>query len=202
MLATYAFGMTVMQRPAAGSAAVREVALSVVAIAVIIASTDIRIPVGLPGHRGLVWLTVLVAVALVTPRRGAVLAVGAASSIASLPMHGLGDPLWSGRYVAAAALLYAAGSLPVVWRRRWLLALAAAPIHLVALASSLFSWHAGSGMSAWASNGMLERAGWHLVFGCVAGLLAWVVALGLDRAASASTAGLFSDRSRYEERPL
>ncbi|BBY40234.1 hypothetical protein MMAN_43680 [Mycobacterium mantenii] len=191
-----------MQRPAAGYVAVREVMLPLIAIGVIVASSDIRIPVGLPGHRGLIWLTVLVAVALVTARREAVLAVGAVSSIAALPMHGLSDPLWSSRYVAAAALLYAAGSLSVVWRRRWLLAVAAAPIHLVALMSSLFSWHAGPGMSAWASNGVLERAGWHLVFGFVAGLLAWVVALGLDRAQPSSTAGVFFDRSSYEERPL
>lgn len=193
--------MTVMQRPAAGLTAVREVAFPLLAVGIIVASTDVRIPLALPGHRGLVWLTMLVAVALVTARRETVLAVGAASSIAALPMHGLSDPLWSSRYVAAAALLYALASLPVVRVRRWLLAVASAPIHLVALASSVFSGHSGANLSAWASNGMLERAGWHLVFGFVAGLLAWVVALGLGRPPSVR-AGAFFDGSRYKERPV
>ncbi|OMB91098.1 hypothetical protein [Mycobacterium colombiense] len=193
--------MTVMQRPAAGLSAVREVAFPLVAVAIIVASTDIRIPLGLPGHRGLIWLTMLVAVVLVTARRETVLAVGVAASIAALPMHGLSDPLWSSRYVSAAALLYAVASLPVMRVRRWLLAVAAAPIHLVALASSGFSWHSGAVMSAWTSNGMLERAGWHLVFGFVAGLLAWVVALGLGRPPS-GRAGAFLVGSRYKERPL
>ncbi|BCZ22128.1 hypothetical protein MYSE111917_07380 [Mycobacterium senriense] len=193
--------MTVMQRPAAAPSVVREVAFPLLAVAVIVASTDIRIPLGLPGHRGLIWLTMLVAVALVTARRETVLAVGATSSIATLPMHGLSDPLWSSRYVAAAALLYAVVFLPMVRVRRWLLAIAAAPIHLVALASSMLSWHSGANLSAWASNGMLERAGWHLVFGFVAGLLAWVVALCLGRPPSVR-AGAFFDASRYKERPL
>lgn len=168
--------MTVMQRPTAGRVAAREVAFPLLAVAIIVASTDSRLPLGLPGHRGLIWLTMMVAVALVTVRRATVLAVGAASSVAALPMHGMSDPLWSSRYAAAAALLYAVGSLSVVRARRWLLAVAAAPIHLVALASSAFSWHTGAAVSSWTSNGMLERAGWHLVFGFVAGLLAWVVA--------------------------
>lgn len=193
--------MTVMQRPAPGLSAVREAAFPLLAVAVIVAFTDVRIPLGLPGHRGLIWLTMLVAVALVTARRETVLAVGAASSIAALPMHGLSDPLWSSRYVAAAALLYAVAWHPLVRLCRWLLAVAAAPIHLVALASSVFSWHSGANLSAWASNGMLERAGWHLVFGFVAGLLAWVVALCLGRPPTVR-AGAFLDGSRYKERPL
>lgn len=181
MLATYAFGMTVMHRPAAGYItvrAVREAVFPLLAVATIVASTDVRIPLGLPGHRGLIWLTLLVAVVLVTVRRETVLAVGAASTVATLPMHGWSDPLWSSRYVAAAALLYAAASVPAMRARRWLLALAAAPIHLVALASSVFGLHAGGHLSTWVSSGLVEKAGWHLFFGFLAGLLAWVMALG------------------------
>lgn len=163
-----------MQHPAAGSTAVREAVFPLLAVATIVASTDLRIPLGLPGHRGLVWLTLLVAVALVTVRRETVLAVGAGATVATLPMHGWSDPLWSSRYVAAAALLYAAAALPVVRVRRWLLSVAAAPIHLVALASSMFGLHASG---HWVSSGLLEKAGWHVIFGFLAGLLAWVVAL-------------------------
>lgn len=200
MPATYDLRMTVMQRPAAGFTAVREVLFPLLAVTVIIASTDVRIPLGLPGHRGLIWLTLLVAVALVTARRETVLAVGAAASMGALPMHGLSDPLWSSRYVAAAALLFAVGSFRALRLHRWLLAVAAAPIHLVALAGSVSSWHTGASMSAWVTNGMLERAGWHLVFGCVAGLLAWVVALGVGWPPAAAGAGWAT--SRDKEGPL
>lgn len=199
MLATYDLRMTMLMRPTAGFTAVREVAFPLLAVAVIVASTDIRMPLGLPGHRGLIWLTLLVAVALVTARRETVLAVGAASSIAALPIHGLSDPLWSSRYVAAAALLLAVGSVPVVRLRRWLLALAAAPIHLVALASSVASGHT---MSAWVSNAMLERAGWHAIFGLVAGLFAWGVALGVGGPIAARATGAGSATRRLKERPL
>lgn len=194
--------MTVMQRPAAGFVAVREALFPLLAVATIVASTDIRIPLGLPGHRGLVWLTLLVAVALVTTRRETVLAVGAASSIATLPMHGWGDPLWSSRYVAAGALLYAAASLPVVRVRRWLLSVAAAPVHLVALVSSMFGLHAGGHLSFWASNGLLEKAGWHLVFGFLAGLLAWVVALSVGFPPRSNVVGTVLGKNRSEEWPL
>jgi hypothetical protein len=185
--------MTVMQRPAAGPMAVREAAFPLLAVAIITASTGIRIPLGLPGHRGLIWLTMLVAVALVTARQATLLAVGAASSIAALPMHGMSDPLWSSRYVAAAALLWAVGSLSAVRARRWLLAGAAMPIHLAALALSVFSWHPAAGISAWASSGMLERAGWHLAFGFIAGVLAWVVALCLGCQPSGPPAKLLTE---------
>lgn len=181
MPAIYAFRMTVMQRPAAGVMAVREAVFPLLAAATIVASTDVRIPLGLPGHRGLVWLTLLVAVALVTVRRETVLAVGAASTVATLPMHGWSDPLWSSRYVAAAALLYAAAALPAVRVRRWLLAPAAAPIHLVALATSALGVHAGGRVSTWVSSGLLEKAGWHLLFGFLAGALAWVAAVFMGK---------------------
>lgn len=191
--------MTVLQRPTAGFMAVRELGFPLLATAIIVASTDIRIPLGLPGHRGLVWLTLLVAVALVTVRRETVLAVGAAASTAALPMHGLSDPLWSSRYVAAAALLYAAACVPVVRARRWLLALAAAPIHLVALVSSVVAFHGGGHMSAWVSTGILEKTFWHLVFGFLAGLLAWVVAVGLIGPPPAIPTDAFFGQHRYKE---
>lgn len=191
--------MTVMQRPAAGFMAVREVGFPLLAAAIIVASTDIRIPLGLPGHRGLVWLTLLVAVALVTARRETVLAVGAAASIAALPLHGLSDPLWSSRYVAAAALLYAAAALPVIRARRWLLAIAAAPIHLVALASSVVALHGGGHMSAWLSTGLVEKACWHLGFGFLAGALAWTAVVGLTGPPSARPADTFFGQYRYKE---
>lgn len=178
--------MTVLQRPAVRLITGPEVAFPTLALGLTIAFADIRIPLGLPGHRGLIWLTLLVAVALVTRRRETVIAVGAAATIATLGIHGLGAPLWSARYVDAAILLYATACLPAVVRRPWLLALAAGPIHLVALATTAFAPAIGGHLSTWASGGLVEKATWHLAFGLMAGGLAWLVAVGM--------AGMFGKR--------
>ncbi|MEZ0365463.1 hypothetical protein ACAG26_17415 [Mycobacterium sp. pUA109] len=159
----------------------REVVFPVLAVAVIVGYADLRIPMGLPGHRGLIWLTLLVAVALTTRRRETVLAVGAGSTVASLLLHLAPGPADSARYLAAAVLLYAVAAAPVVRRRRWLVALAAAPIHLVALAGSLAPMLGGGHLLVLASAGMTERVLFHLGFGLVAGLLGWAIAFGLDR---------------------
>jgi hypothetical protein len=147
---------------------------------VIVASSDIRIPMGLPGHRGLVWLTLLVAVALATQRRLTVVAVGAASTIATFMIHlptGAG-PAAAGslRYLAAAILLYAVAASAVVRRQRWLIVLAAAPIHLVALADSIAVLLGRGYPFALASPGMADKALFHLGFGLAAGLLGWAIA--------------------------
>lgn len=158
----------------------REVGFAVLAVVVVVVSADIRIPIGLPGHRGLVWLSLLVAVALVTRRRETVVAVGMASTIATLMLHVAPGPWGSGRYLAAAFLLYAVASAPVARRRRWLIVLAAAPIHLVALAGSVAALLGGGYLFALVSVGMAEKVLFHLGFGLLAGLLGWAVACGVD----------------------
>nr|WP_232080162.1 hypothetical protein [Mycobacterium branderi] len=140
----------------------REVALPVLAVAAIVAYADVRTPLGLPGHRGLVWLSMLVAVALATRRPETVIAVGAAATTATLALHVAAGPWGAARYLAAAVLLYAVAAR----RRPCLVVLAAAPIHLVALAGSVVS---------------IERAAFHLVFGLTAGLLGWAIAFGMGR---------------------
>ncbi|TDH46946.1 hypothetical protein E2F47_26855 [Mycobacterium eburneum] len=159
----------------------REVVFPVLAVVVIVAYADLRIPMGLPGHRGLIWLTLLVAVALTTRRREKVLAVGAGATAATLLLQLAPGPADSARYLAAAVLLYAVAAAPVARRRRWLLALAAAPIHLVALAGSVAALLGGGHLLALASVGMTDRVLFHLGFGLVAGLLGWAIALGLHR---------------------
>ncbi|OBK97186.1 hypothetical protein A5645_01300 [Mycobacterium asiaticum] len=130
------------------------------AVVVIAGYADIRIPMGLPGHRGLIWLTMLVAVVLTTRRRSTVLAVGVAATLAAVSLH---PPMGGTRYLAAAVLLYAvAGVAP---RRQWLVVLAAAPIHLVALAGSML-----------VLPGLAEKVLCHLGFGLAAGALGWVMA--------------------------
>lgn len=159
-----------MQRSANSVTLAREFVFPVVAMVAIAVSSDIRMPLGLPGHRGLVWLTLLVAVALVTRRRETVVAVGAGSTLATVLLHTGPGPggLGSLRYLAAAVLLYAVASAPVVRNRQWLLAGAAAPIHLVALAGTV----------VWAATA--EKALFHLGFGLAAGLLGWGIAIGIN----------------------
>lgn len=122
---------------------------------------------GLPGHRGLVWLTLLVAVALMTQRRATVVAVGAAATVTTLAMNVPAGPhgsVGSARYLAAAGLLY--GLIELTKRRwAWLIALAAAPIHLVALV--------GGSVAAV----LPEKVLFHLGFGLAAGLLGWLIAV-------------------------
>jgi hypothetical protein len=174
MLSARGLPMTVTPRLASSdrsdSALARESVFPAIAVAAIVCYSDIRIPIGLPGHRGLIWLTLLVAVALVTRRRETVIAVGAAATAATLLLHG--EPWASAGYLAAAMLLYAVTSVRVACRRPWVVAFAAAPIHLVALARPI------DALPSVFSTGMGEKALWHLVFGLMAGLLGWGVALG------------------------
>ncbi|KLO25264.1 hypothetical protein ABW16_23490 [Mycolicibacter heraklionensis] len=156
----------------------REVVFPAAAAVVITLSSDMRMPLGLPGHRGLVWLTLLVAVALTTRRPQTVLAVGAASTAATALLQSGPGP-WAGvRYLGAAAFLYLLTTIPAVRCRRWLIALAAAPIHLVALAvpiaTGLFGGHHA------AVVGIGDKALFHLGFGLVAGILGWVIAAAID----------------------
>ncbi len=146
----------------------REVAVPVAAVALIAATAEMRLPIGVPGHRGLIWLTLLVAVALTTRVRATVITVGAASAVTVLAVQGAS---WQGgRYLLAAVLLYLLAGTAAVQRRRWRLALAAAPIHLVAVAvpTGLFG-----------AAGVAAKVGGHLGFGLLAGVLGLLIAAGV-----------------------
>jgi hypothetical protein len=158
-------GHQVSTLPGVG-ATLRTLALPVIATAAVLAEADTRIPINLPGHRGLLWLSVLVAVALLARPRGTATAVGAASSLLAVTM-GV-DPVTALRYAAAAALLDAVLAIPLVRRHPILLAPAAAPIHLVALTTQVLHG------VALPQLGGLALA--HLGFGLAAGLLGWTLA--------------------------
>jgi hypothetical protein len=180
----YLEAMTVMPwaaRNATSLTLAREVIFPAAAAAVIATCADVRMPLALPGHRGLVWLTLLVAVALVTRKPPTVLAVGAASTVATLLLQSGPGPWASLRYLGAAALLYLLTASPAIRVRRWLIALAAAPIHLVALVVPLTTWLIAGHAFGPAVIG--EKALFHLGFGLVAGLLGWAIAASIDRAA-------------------
>ncbi|OBJ55085.1 hypothetical protein A9W95_15620 [Mycobacterium sp. 1423905.2] len=150
--------------PAAGRLLAREAGFPGLAVVAIVASADVRMPMALPGHRALLWLTMLVATALVTRARCAVLAAGAGATVATAALQLAPGPWASARYLAAAVLLCGVSAVG----RRWLIAVAAAPIHLVALA--------GAAVDA-------DKVVFHLGFGFAAGVLGWAVAAAVDRAA-------------------
>jgi hypothetical protein len=179
--------MTALQpvnRAVAGRPLVREVIFPACASAMIAASAQMRLPLGLPGHRGLVWLTLLVAVALTTQRRATVLAVGAASTVTALMLHLVPDPGDAVRYLGAAVLLYAVAASGAATQRRWPVVVAAAPIHLVALVVPAAGVLGGGHLLT--AAGFPEKVLFHLGFGLVAGVLGWALAVGMDRAAPRS----------------
>lgn len=159
----------------------RDVLLPGLAVAAIVTSADVHTPMELPGHRGLIWLTLLVTTVLITRRRETVVVVGAVSMLATLGLHTPPDPWGSGRYLAAAILLYAVATAPMAKGRRWVVALAAAPIHLVALGGALATWLSHGYLPGSALVGMAEKTLYHLLFGLLAGLLGWTVASSVDR---------------------
>jgi hypothetical protein len=173
----------------------RDVALPILAVLVIVGSADIRLPIGLPGHRGLVWLTALVVVVMAARSRQTVVVVGATSTMAIQVLH-TAPGLWaSSRYVGAAVLLYAVAAIPVVCRQQWLIALAAAPIHLVALAGSVKVALGGVGAYVSLPAGLAEKEQFHLGFGLVAGLLGWGIASGINQLAFKQVSGESQDPS-------
>lgn len=166
-------------RKPTGLTGARDVVFPVAATVVIVLAADVRMPLGLPGHRGLVWLTMLVAVALTARRPQTVLAVGAASTAATLLLQSGPGPWASARYLGAAALLCLLTSRVHV--RRWLVALAAAPIHLVALVIPIATTLIGGHQLAMVGLG--DKVMFHLGFGLIAGLLGWASAAAICRAA-------------------
>jgi hypothetical protein len=153
-------------------------ALCLLATSGIVLQQALHAPLQLPGHRGLIWLTLLVAVRLGTSRTGLATAVGAASGLAIFAL-GLNPNGAIGAlpYLVTAAAIDAVAATALLRARPWLLALAAAPIHLLALADPI-SRSLRVGVTP---TGLLETMQtvfyWHLAFGLAAGLLGWGLAL-------------------------
>jgi len=165
--------------------AARTVALCLLATGGIVLQQALHAPLHLPGHRGLVWLALLIAVRLGSGRAGAATAVGAASGVLILGLglspNGLIGAL---PYLAAAVAVDALAALKLVRDHPWLLALAAAPIHLVALVVPMSrSLRVGVIPTALLQT-MQTVIWWHLAFGLAAGLLGWGLALAWGGRAS------------------
>jgi hypothetical protein len=158
--------------------------LCVLATAGIVAQQEVRVPLHLPGHRGVVWLALLVAVRLVARRPGPTVAVGAASAALAAGLGLAPDgTLGALAYLGAAAALDAVALLPGVRGRAWTLAALAAPVHLVALITPV-AHSLAAGVEATAlARGLVTLVLFHLGFGAAAGLLGWALATAWRSAA-------------------
>jgi hypothetical protein len=142
-----------------------------ITVVAVVVQAQLRSPIGVPGHRGLVWLTLLVAVLLFTGSPTATAAVGLSSAgvIAAL---GLG-PHAAVPPAAAAMILAAVASASWVRRRSWVVALLAAPVHLVALVVPL---HRDLTVGTTVHPEMGSMVTLLLLFGLAAGLAGWGLA--------------------------
>ena len=142
-----------------------------VTVLAILIQAQLHSPIGIPGHRGLVWLTLLVAVLLFTSSPPATAAVGLTSA-GLLAALGFG-PQAAIPPAAAAVLLATIASAEWVRHRPWVIAVLAAPVHLVALAMPLHRMlTAGAAMHP-AMSSVITL---YLVFGLAAGLAGWMLA--------------------------
>ena len=171
-------------QPAAAALGRSTLVLCVLATAGIVLQQELRTPLQLPGHRGLLWLGLLVAVRLVAARPGPALAVGmaAAGLTAGLGLSPDG-PAGALPYLLAAGVLDATALVSWIRSRAWRIVLAAAPLHLVALLVPISrSLLVGVGPVAVAQD-LTTVALWHLCFGAGAGILGLALASAwrLDR---------------------
>jgi len=138
--------------------------LVVLATAGVVIQQELRTPLHLPGHRGLVWLGLLVAVRLVARRPGPAAAVGVASAslTAAFGLSPVG-PLGALPYLLAAAALDATALVPWLRGQAWPVVVLAAPVHLVALlvpvSSSLLAGVAPSALAQGLATPALLRGG-------------------------------------------
>ena len=153
------------------------------AAAAVVVAADVRIPLHLPGHRGLLWLTALVAAALIARRPGPATAAGVlAGGTVAVVGIGNGGALGAVPYVLAALLLDGALAAGVIRRRPVLLVVLAAPIHLVALVVPIArSARVGVGLSG-SLPGLAPVALSHLAFGLAAGVIGGGVAYAVRAA--------------------
>lgn len=151
--------------------------LCVLATAAVILQQEFRLPLHLPGHRGLMWMTVLVAVRLSVGRPGPAMAVGATAAAATA-IFGLSPdgPVSALPYLIAAAALDATALVPQLRARRWAVAIISAPIFVVASIPSSPLVGAGVG-----GGTTLAPTSTILLFLCI-GAAAGLVGMGLASA--------------------
>lgn len=161
-----------------------QAAIAIAGVALIVAQQWVRTPWGLPGHRAIVWLTVLIALRWALGRTWSATAVGGAAGVvlfAMNPAFGIQAVV----YLVVGAGVDRIAGWDVVRRRPWLIVLCAPILHLVALAAPLLrtAQYPGAdpaGFLAFALRG-------HLFWGLVAGILGLLMGSLLRRGLARTT---------------
>lgn len=124
-------------------------------------------PWGLPGHRGLFWLTILIASRWCLDRPATALRIAAASSCVIL----MADPAMGSHvlpYLAAGFLVDRAASTRFIAQHPWVMLVLAPVIHLVGLLSPFLHNLAFQSFGA-VLGGMWFYIQGHLIWGVLAG---------------------------------
>lgn len=163
-------------------------AVMATAIAAVAVQQLHRTPWGLPGHRGIFWLSVLIATRWCLDRPGTALRVAAGGSCVILFV----DPTMGTHvlpYLAAAMLIDRLAEVPLVREHPWLMLPLAPVIHLVGVLSP-FLHHLGGGSGlGTVLGGMWFYIRGHLLWGAGAGVVGMALGLAgrrlMDRSPSA-----------------
>lgn len=143
-------------------------AVAASAVAVIVGQQLVHTPWGLPGHRGLFWLSALIASRWIIDRPGAAIRIAATSSCLILVIA----PATGARvvpYLVAALLVDRAGATQAIHRHPWLLLPLAPLIHLAGVLSP-FVHELGISPLGTVLPGMWFYIQGHLLWGAAAGV--------------------------------
>lgn len=148
-------------------------AVAAAAVAVIVWQQMAHTPWGLPGHRGVFWLSALIASRWIIDRPGTAIRIAATSSSLILILNPA-TGVQVVPYLVAALLVDLAAAAPVIRRHPWLLLPLAPLIHVVGVLSPLVHNLALSSLGT-VLTGMWFYIQGHLLWGAAAG----VAGLGL-----------------------
>ena len=151
----------------------REAVIVLIGAALVVAAMAWRLPIGVPGHRGLIWMTALAVVAL-NARPGAATLSGALGATTGLALGLLANgPLGFISYVLAGMALDLVAARGGLRLRRWLIIPAAGLVHLLALVVPVSKALAVGVAASALVHGMWTVALLHLCFGLAAGAIAY-----------------------------
>jgi len=129
---------------------------------------------GIPGHAGVGWIAVLVAGALVNPRRGMAALAGVSMAVWAVPL-GLGHSFGYNAFLygSAAAGLEAVMLLRLPVGRWWGAATAGAAVHLMKYVFVFANAWVSGVFRRFEIYGLLAALRNHLLFGLAGGIVGW-----------------------------
>ncbi len=174
--------------------------------AVAAVAKNASLPLGIPGHSAILWLTPLVAGRALIKRDGAGTLMGVSVALWGIPI-GLGGGVFHGflhnlgLYGFTGLALDLSARLPHVNIRNPFGAIfCGAVAHMIKFAFIVTSALTSSVTTHFLLVGFLKSAGLHLAFGAAAGLIGWLVYKGGQSAKNKLSSRLHSDEPRDLQR--